>query len=86
MRMDIPGRLGNGIGKMLLSGKLAPVVGNVCMDMTMLDITDFKGIREGDEVIVFGEMLALSQACRLVKNNSLRNNDRNFATCQTYLF
>jgi alanine racemase len=40
---------------------LAPVVCNVCMDMTMLDITDFDGIHEGDEVIVFGEMLSLSQ-------------------------
>ena len=46
-------RLGNGTGKMLVNGKLAPVIGNVCMDMCMLDVTGLKA-REGDEVIVFG--------------------------------
>ena len=46
-------RLGNGNGKMMVNGKLAPIIGNVCMDMCMLDITDVQA-REGDEVIVFG--------------------------------
>ncbi len=46
-------RLGNGTGKMLVNGKLAPIIGNVCMDMCMLDITDVQA-HEGDEVIVFG--------------------------------
>ncbi len=46
-------RLGNGTGSMLVNGKLAPIIGNVCMDMCMLDITDVQA-REGDEVIVFG--------------------------------
>jgi Alr-MurF fusion protein len=55
-----PRSLGNGNGKMLLRGKLAHVVGNVCMDMTMIDITDHEVIQEGDEVTVFGEMLPLS--------------------------
>lgn len=49
---------GNGNGKMLVNGKLAPVIGNVCMDMTMLDISDIKA-NEGDEVIVFGEQLSV---------------------------
>ncbi len=47
--------LGNGKGKMLVKNKLVPVIGNVCMDMTMLDITKIKNLKEGDEVIVFGE-------------------------------
>ena len=34
-----PRNLGNGKGKMLLHNKLVPVIGNVCMDMTMLDVT-----------------------------------------------
>ena len=46
-------RLSNGVGKMLVNGKLAPIIGNVCMDMCMLDITDIPA-KEGDEVIVFG--------------------------------
>ena len=39
--------------------KLVPIIGNVCMDMTMLDITEFDTVKEGDEVIVFGEKLPL---------------------------
>ena len=34
-----PRLLSNGIGKMWINGKTVPVIGNVCMDMTMLDIT-----------------------------------------------
>lgn len=52
-------RLGNGIGKMLVKGKLAPVIGSVCMDMTMIDITDIEDVKEGDEVIVFGNGLSI---------------------------
>ncbi|REJ83078.1 MAG: bifunctional UDP-N-acetylmuramoyl-tripeptide:D-alanyl-D-alanine ligase/alanine racemase [Bacteroidetes bacterium] len=56
-------RLGNGTGKMLVNGKLAPVVGNVCMDMTMLDITDIPA-REGDEVLVFGTELPVTEMAK----------------------
>lgn len=52
--------LGNGNGKMLLKNKLVSVIGNVCMDMTMIDVTGIKGVQPGDEVIVFGERLPLS--------------------------
>jgi alanine racemase len=51
--------LGNGNGRMLVKNKLVPVIGNVCMDMTMLDVTGIKDLKEGDEVIVFGESLSL---------------------------
>lgn len=47
-------RLGNGVGKMMVMGQLAPIVGSVCMDMTMIDITGIPA-REGTEVIVFGQ-------------------------------
>lgn len=46
-------RLGNGRGSLMLHGQAAPIVGNVCMDMCMLDITGIKA-REGDTVIIFG--------------------------------
>lgn len=46
-------RLSNGTGRMLVGNQLAPIIGNVCMDMTMIDITGIEA-REGDEVIVFG--------------------------------
>jgi alanine racemase len=47
-------RLGNGVGKMMVMGQLAPIVGSVCMDMTMIDISGIPA-REGTEVIVFGQ-------------------------------
>jgi len=36
-----------------LSGKAAPVLGTICMDMTMIDLTGLE-VNEGDEVIIFG--------------------------------
>ncbi|MBL7804916.1 MAG: bifunctional UDP-N-acetylmuramoyl-tripeptide:D-alanyl-D-alanine ligase/alanine racemase [Saprospiraceae bacterium] len=38
-----------------IHNQLAPTVGNVCMDMSMVDVTDIPEAREGDEVVVFGE-------------------------------
>ena len=55
-----PRLLSNAAGSMLVNGKPAPVMGNVCMDMTMLDITGIDA-QEGDEVIVFGAALPVSQ-------------------------
>ena len=49
-----PRLLSNGVGKMMLNGNTAAVIGNICMDMTMIDITGMQ-VFEGDEVIVFGE-------------------------------
>jgi len=43
---------GNGVGKMLLEGKLVPTVGSICMDMCMIDVTGLD-VAVGDEVIVF---------------------------------
>jgi len=54
-----PRSLGNGMGKMWLKGHAVPTVGNVCMDMTMVDITDVPTAREGDEIVVFGNELSL---------------------------
>lgn len=47
-------RFGNGVGKMLIHERLVPVIGTVCMDMTMVDITDIPNVKEGEDVIVFG--------------------------------
>lgn len=56
--------LGNGIGYMMVRGRRAPVIGNVCMDMTMLDITDIPDAREGDEVEVFGRQIPVALVAR----------------------
>lgn len=54
-------QLGNGIGKVWLHHQLAPVIGNVCMDMVMIDVTDIANVQEGDEVEVFGRYLPIQQ-------------------------
>jgi alanine racemase len=41
-------------GWVLIRGRSAPVVGNVTMDLTMVDVTDIPETSEGDEVILFG--------------------------------
>jgi len=41
-------------GVMLVRGFEAPVIGRVCMDMTMLDVGGIPGVSEGDEVVVYG--------------------------------
>lgn len=41
--------------RMLVNGKFAPVVGRVCMDQCMIDVTDIPGVKMGDEVVVFGK-------------------------------
>lgn len=46
-------RLGCGAWSMLVHGQPAPIVGRICMDCCMIDITDIDGVREGDEVTVF---------------------------------
>ncbi len=66
-----PRRLGNGAGKMLVNGHLAPVIGTVCMDMTMIDITDISHVQEGDEVIVFGTGVAGETGGALGPNHSV---------------
>ena len=57
-------RLSNGVGKFKINGNMVPVIGNICMDMCMLDITDIEA-KEGDEVIIFDSAeaaLALSNS------------------------
>jgi alanine racemase len=47
-------KLGNGVGYVTIKSKKAPIVGSVCMDMLMVDITDID-CKEGNEVIIFGK-------------------------------
>ena len=48
---------GNGKAFVKVRGKMAPIIGNVCMDMIMIDITGIE-CKEGDEVVLFGENLS----------------------------
>lgn len=56
-----PRALGNGVAHVLIHGRPAKLVGVVCMDMCMVDITDVPEAKEGDEVVVFSPDLPLTQ-------------------------
>lgn len=48
-------RLLSGKAKVIINGKFAPVVGRICMDQCMIDVTDIGEVKVGDEVILLGE-------------------------------
>lgn len=47
-------RMMSGKAKVIINGKFAPVVGNICMDQCMIDVTDVGDVKPGDEVILMG--------------------------------
>jgi Alr-MurF fusion protein len=55
--------LGNGVGKLLVNGNFVPIIGSICMDMCMIDITGVDA-GEGDEVIVFGDNYPITELAR----------------------
>ena len=56
-------RLGNGIGYMLIGGHKAFIIGNICMDLLMLDVSDID-VKEGDKVVVFSSERPFSEIAR----------------------
>jgi alanine racemase len=61
-----PRAAGNEKVKVLINGKLAPIIGNVCMDMCMADVTHID-VKEGDTVIVFGQDLPLTRFAKSIE-------------------
>lgn len=55
----LPRSLSNGNGKLWVNGTLCPIVGNVCMDMCMIDVSKTDAL-EGDEVVIFGQEYPVS--------------------------
>ncbi len=48
-----------------IRGQLAPIAGRVCMDQTMIDVTDIDGVQVGDEVILFGsDKISVDEAAK----------------------
>lgn len=58
--------LGRRKGYMLVNGKKAPIVGNICMDMCMIDVTHIEP-EEGDEVIIFGKGFSIQKFSKLME-------------------
>ncbi|WP_295199349.1 bifunctional UDP-N-acetylmuramoyl-tripeptide:D-alanyl-D-alanine ligase/alanine racemase [uncultured Chryseobacterium sp.] len=57
----IPRLIGNQVGKVGIGKKLAPIVGNICMDMMMINIDGIPHIKEGDPVILFNGQPSLKE-------------------------
>ncbi|HON19623.1 MAG TPA: alanine racemase C-terminal domain-containing protein [Salinivirgaceae bacterium] len=58
---------GNGRGKVWVNGTLVPTVGNICMDITMIDVTDAYA-EPGDEVILFGQNPSILQLAEIMQS------------------
>jgi alanine racemase len=52
--------LGNGVGQVVIQGVKFPTIGEICMDMTMIDVSG-ADISEGDQVEIFGKEQSLSE-------------------------
>jgi alanine racemase len=61
-------------GEVMVRGRRAPVVGAVCMDLTMVDLTDVPGARIGDEAVLWGgageAMISVNDVARLARTIS----------------
>ena len=53
--------LGHGKGRVIIRGKVVPTVGNICMDMTMVDVTSVPECSIADEVEIFGRLIPVTQ-------------------------
>jgi Alr-MurF fusion protein len=58
---------GNGRFSVLVHGMPAPTIGNVCMDMTMVDVSEIPQAQEGDEVLIFGEKHPVEHLARTLQ-------------------
>lgn len=52
--------MGNGAWSVYINGKAAPVIGNICMDMCLADISNIPDVKEGDEAEIFGKHNSLT--------------------------
>ena len=58
--------LSNGVGEVYLCNKRAPVIGNICMDMSMLDITLIPDAKVGDVVEIFGKHISAAEIAKKI--------------------
>lgn len=61
----LPRSLSSGAGKVLLHGQFAPIIGQVCMDQTIVDITEIDGVVPGDAVTLIGHNGGGISRCRM---------------------
>jgi alanine racemase len=57
-------KLSNGGGKVYVRGAIAPIIGNICMDMSMIDVTHMPEVKAGDIVEIFGTHIAVQSLAK----------------------
>lgn len=57
-------RILSGKGEVIVNGKRAKILGNICMDQFIIDVTDIEGVKSGDEVILFGEEITADEIAK----------------------
>ena len=58
-------RLGNGRGAFFVNGQKVPTIGNICMDLTMIDVTGLD-VKVGDEVVLFNDKQGLTEIANIL--------------------
>lgn len=72
----LPRSLSNGRGAVLIHGKKAAVIGNICMDQTLVDISDIADVKAGDAAVVIGRSGRLEiTACDLASQAGTITNE-----------
>ena len=57
-------RFSNGVGTVFINGQRAKIIGNVCMDMCMADVTHIDNIKIGDEVEIYGNNISIIESAK----------------------
>lgn len=72
----LPRSLSNGVGAVLIHGKKAPIAGRICMDQTIVDVSDIPEVRAGDTAVVIGRSGAEEiTACDLAEQSGTITNE-----------
>lgn len=58
--------LSNGVGEVFLNNQRAPIIGNICMDMAMIDISHIPETKVGDSVEIFGEHISANEIAQKI--------------------
>lgn len=59
-------RFGNGTGEVFIAGQRAKIIGNICMDMCMADISHIDDVHEGDECEIYGKEIPIIEQARKI--------------------
>ena len=59
-------RFGNGAGQVFIAGQRTKIIGNICMDMCMADLTEIDDVQEGDECEVYGKEISIIEQAKKI--------------------